>query len=276
MWDILVIQDPFRKGLQMTALAGTNVLITGASGGFGQEMSRQFLQAGSRIVMTDLSKAKLEAVVAEIRQTIHTGQVLACLEGDLSTRAGCEQLYAEVQALGVEVEILVNNAGITQYGRLHEVPTEKWETLMQVNLLAPMRLSNLFIPDMIARQKGHLVNISSILGWVGTAGRAPYTASKFGLRGFGEALHQELKPYNIKVTNVYPFFSRTPILDVPQYGTLPRKTRPDKLVSDPADVIREVMKGIRQDKLHLFPDKTAKRIHIIKRFMPWALRYLNK
>ncbi|MGB0383988.1 MAG: SDR family NAD(P)-dependent oxidoreductase [Ardenticatenaceae bacterium] len=260
----------------MTTLAGINVLITGASGGFGQEMIRQFLQAGSRVVVTDLSQDKLEAAVAKVRETIRTGKVLGCIESDLSTRAGCEQLFADVQALGVEVEVLVNNAGIAQFGRLDQVPADKWEMLMQVNLLAPMRLSSLFIPGMIARQKGHLVNISSMAGWVGPEGLAPYAASKFGLRGFGEALHEELKPHNIKVTNVYPFFSRTPILDSPGYGSLPRQKLPDKMITDPVDVIGEVIKGIREDKLHIFPDKTAKQLHMIRRFVPWALPYVNR
>lgn len=259
----------------MSKLQNTVVLITGAAGGFGQEMARQFLQAGSRVVLTDLDKARLEALVVEIRQTIHTGKVLGCIAGDLSTAEGCQQLFADVQALGENVEILVNNAGIAQFGRFDEVPTAKWELLMQVNLLSPMRLSHLFMPGMIERRQGHIVNISSLAGWVGSRGLAAYSASKFGLRGFGEGLHDELKRYNVQVTNVYPFFSRTPILDSPRYGTLTQPPLSDKMITDPADVIQAVIEGIRNNQLHVFPDRTAKVAHFIKRFIPRALPYVT-
>ncbi len=238
-------------------------------------MARQFLQAGSQVVLTDLDKGVLEALVIEIRQTIHTGKVLGCIASDLSTAEGCQQLFEDVQALGEDVQILVNNAGIAQFGRFDEVPTEKWELLMQVNLMAPMRLTHLFTPGMIERREGHVVNISSLAGWVGSTGLASYSASKFGLRGFGEALHDELKRYNIKVTNVYPFFSRTPILNVPTYGSLNSPGIADSAITDPVDVIQEVVKGIRNDQLHLFPDRTAKVAHFVKRFIPRALPYIT-
>jgi len=260
----------------MSKLQDTVVLITGAAGGFGKEMARQFLQAGSRVVLTDLDKGGLETLVTDIRQTIHTGKVLGCIAGDLSTAAGCEQLFEEVQALDEQVEILVNNAGLAQFGRFDEVPTAKWELLMQVNLLAPMRLSHLFMPSMIERKQGHIVNISSLAGWVGSRGLAPYSASKFGLRGFGEALHDELKRYNVQVTNVYPFFSRTPILDSPGYGSLKRPPLSDKMVTDPVKVIQEVIEGVRKNQLHVFPDKTARMVHFMKRFAPRFLPYITK
>ena len=259
----------------MSKLQDTVVLITGAAGGFGQEMARQFLQAGSRVVLTDLDKGALEALVVEIRQTIHTGKVLGCIAGDLSTAEGCQQLFEGVQALGQHVDILVNNAGIAQFGRFDEVPAEKWELLVQINLLAPMRLSHLFIPGMIERRRGHIVNISSLAGWIGSRGLTSYTASKFGLRGFGEALSDELKPHNVQVTNAYPFFSRTPILDSPSYGTLERAPQSERMFTEPEEVIQQVIKGIRNNQLHVFPDRMAKIAHLIRRFIPRALPYIT-
>jgi short-subunit dehydrogenase len=262
----------------MTQLREAVVLITGAAGGFGQELTRQLLMAGSRLILTDLDKAVLQQRVEVIQREVTTGEVLAYLATDLSSHEGCEALYHQVKALGVPVDILINNAGIAVYGRMDEVPPQKWERLMQVNLIAPMQLSTLFVADMIARQKGHIVNISSIAGWTPLPGLTHYAASKFGLRGFSEGLFAEVKAYNVKVTTVYPFFSRTPILECERYGTLAEEFEniPEDLITDPAEVIRETIQGIIRDKLHVFPDAIAKRIHLIKRYSPQLLDWIGK
>jgi len=147
---------------------------------------------------------------------------------------------------------------------------------MQLNLLAPMRLCNLFLPKMTARGSGHIVNISSLAGWVGSHGLSAYCASKFGLRGFGESLSADLEDTGVHVTNVYPCFSRTPILDSPQFGYEEKRVVPDYLVSDPSDVVGKILQGIRKNKLHVFPDKHARRIHYLKRFTPWVIPMLNR
>lgn len=261
----------------MTQLSQAVILITGASGGFGQELTRQLLEAGSRLILTDIDETVLRQRVAEIQPQVKTGEVLACLAADLSTRAGCETLYHQVRALDIPVDILINNAGIGLFGRMDEVPSEKWELLMQVNLLSPMRLSALFAADMISRRRGHIVNISSLAGWVAFGGMAHYATSKFGLRGFSEGLFQEVKDYNVKVTAVYPFFSRTPILESERYGTLAQEFQgfPEDMVTDPADVMRATIQAIVRNQLHVFPDKTAKTVHLLKRYFPQLLDRIN-
>ncbi|AUT02329.1 short-chain dehydrogenase [Nostoc sp. CENA543] len=261
----------------MTQLSQTVILITGASGGFGQELTKQLLAAGSRLILTDIDETVLRQRVTEIQQQVKTGEVLACLAADLSTSAGCETLYHQVKTLNIPVEILINNAGIGLFGRMDEVPQDKWERLMQVNLLSPMRLSALFAADMITRRQGHIVNISSLAGWSAINGLAHYSASKFGLRGFSEGLYQELKDYNVKVTAVYPFFSRTPILESERFGTLAKQFQgfPEDLVTDPADVMRATIQGIICNQLHVFPDKTAKTVHLLKRYFPRLLDWVN-
>jgi short-subunit dehydrogenase len=261
----------------MTQLYEAVVLITGASGGFGQELTRQLLEASSQLILTDIDEAILCERVKEIQTRVKTGNILACLSADLSTREGCETLYHQVKTLNVSIDILINNAGIALYGRMDEIPNEKWERLMQVNLLAPMRLSALFATDMIKSQKGHIVNISSAAGWVGIVGLTPYTASKFGLRGFSEGLFNELKDHNVKVTAVYPFFSRTPILQLEKYGTLAKNNLilPEYLVTDPAKVMSQAIQGIIHNKLHVFPDAAAKGIHLLNRYFPQLIDIIS-
>ena len=246
------------------------VVLTGATGGFGKELTRQLLQAGSRLILTDLERASLDNLANRVSKEINTGKIITCIESDLSNREGCEQLYHQVKALDIPVDILINNAGMGLFGRMDEVPANKWEQLMQVNLLTPMRLSSLFAADMIDRAQGHIVNISSLAGWIAPAGMAHYSTSKFGLRGFSEGLANELKPHNIKVTAVYPFFSRTPILQSEGYGILAKNAQglPDYLVTDPAQVMAKTIKAITRNQLHVFPDKMARGIYILKRYFP--------
>jgi short-subunit dehydrogenase len=254
----------------MTELNNAVILITGAAGGFGRELTRQLLQAGSRLILTDLDLDSLRDRALKIQQEISTGEIITCLASDLSQSEGCNHLYHSVKTLNIPVDILINNAGIGLFGRMDEVPAQKWEKLMQVNLIAPMRLSSLFTPDMIDRRQGHIVNISSLAGWIAPAGMAHYCSSKFGLRGFSEGLFHELKSYNIKVTVVYPFFSRTPILQCERYGTL-AQTRGDlseKLVTDPARVMATTIKAIQSDRLHVFPDRLAYSLYLLKRYFP--------
>ncbi|MBE9050561.1 SDR family NAD(P)-dependent oxidoreductase [Nostocales cyanobacterium LEGE 11386] len=260
----------------MTQLDKAVVLITGASGGFGQELTRQLLGAGSRVILTDLDEVVLRERVEVIQREVSNGDVLACLAVDLSTCEGCETLYRQVKALNIPIDILINNAGIAFIGRMDEIPSEKWERLMQINLLAPMRLSALFGADMIARQKGHIVNISSLAGWWAPMGLAHYATSKFGLRGFSEALFHEVKHYNVKVTAVYPFFSRTPILQSERFGTLAKNLHsfPEHLATDPAQVMRATIQGIIHNKLHVFPDAIAKSAHLLKRYSPEVLNWI--
>ena len=234
-------------------------------------MTTQFRSAGCRLVLTDLADEALAPATEAAGESL-----LVATTADLATDAGCDALMASCEDAGVVPDVLVNNAGIGVSGRLDHIPREKWESLMQLNLLAPMRLCNRLLPAMVARGSGHIVNISSLAGWIGTRGLAAYCASKYGLRGFGEALAEDLRVHDIMVTNVYPCFSRTPILDSPQYGDQQRRAVPEAIISEPQDVVAEIIRGVRRNRLHVFPDRQARRIHILKRYAPWLIPVLNR
>ena len=264
----------------MKSLRGKIVLITGASGGFGQTMIRQFLQAESKLILTDLREDSLRQTAETIHAALGKGvakeNILGCFGADLGTAAGAERVFQECQAITPYIDILVNNAGIAVYGLHTDVPQDKWELLMQINLLAPMRLTAKFAPAMMQRRSGHIVNISSVAGLVGTSGLTSYCAAKFGVRGFGEALSTDLRRYHVDVTNIYPFFARTPILQAEQFGSQPRRTVPDELVDDPDMIIAELIKGIRRRKLHVYPGKMSKRINFLKRVAPWMISLVEQ
>lgn len=253
----------------MTDFNNATVLITGAGGGFGRELTRQFMAAGSRVILHDLNSAMLRAVRDKIDS--ESPQVLAWITADLSESAGCQALFDQVAAAGLQPDILINNAGIGFGGRFDCVPRDRWEQVMQVDLLSPMRLCELFLPKMIERRSGHIVNISSIAGWVGAKRLTSYCAAKFGLRGFSESLSKDVEEYGINVSTIYPWFSRTPILDSMHFGPEEKVDVPDDVVTDPTDVVAEMLQGISKNKLHIFPDKMARRMQFLKRHVPGLL-----
>ena len=255
----------------MTNPANKTVLITGAGGGFGRQMVLQFRAAGAKLILTDISDDALHGAVDDAGD-----ELVASVIADLASEKGCDALLEACRSLDVVPDILVNNAGIGIAGRLDHIPRDDWESLMQLNLLAPMRLCNSFLPGMVERGSGHIVNISSIAGWTAAEGLSAYCASKFGLRAFGVSLAADLEDTDIQVTNVYPCFSRTPILDSPQHGYEEHRVVPEYLISDPAKVVERIVRGVRRNRLHVFPDMYARIIHYLTRFAPWLLRVLDR
>jgi len=259
------------KRNSMTNPANKTVLITGAGGGFGRHMARRFRDAGAKLILTDITVRALRGVTEDAGD-----DVIASVAADLATEEGCGEVAGVCTSHDVVPDILVNNAGLAVVGRLDHVPRESWETLMQLNLLAPMRLCNLFLPGMVERGSGHVVNISSIAGWVGSQGLSSYCAAKFGLRGFGESLAADLEGTDVHVTNVYPCFSRTPIIDSPQFGYEQRRGVPEYLISDPSDVVARIIDGVRRNKLHVFPDRYARGMYYLSRYAPWLMSILER
>ena len=234
-------------------------------------MVRQFRAAGSKLILTDISDRALGEAVADAGNDL-----VAPVVADLATGEGCAAIAATCRSGDLVPDILVNNAGIGLAGRLDHVPRDDWETLMQLNLLAPMRLCNSFVPGMVERGSGHIVNISSLAGWVGSRGLSAYCASKFGLRGFGESLAADLEGTGVQVTNIYPCFSRTAIIDSPQYGYEQQRVVPEYLISEPSVVVARMIKGVRRNRLHVFPDRHSRLVHYLTRFVPWLVPLLDR
>ncbi len=253
----------------MTDVRKKLVLITVACGGFGEHMVTQFLDRDCRLIVTDVDDSRIADLIEKCPD--RKGQIVSTFSADLSTPIGCADLYTHCDRQQLTPDILINNAGIALAGRHEQVPQDRWEKLLNLNLFAPLRITGQFLPKMLQRASGHIVNISSLAGWVGAPNLSVYVASKFGLRGFGESLAAEAAKKNVHVSNVYPSFSRTPILESDQFGMGKRIPIPDKLISDPADVVARMIKGIERNRLHIFPDNIALRAHYLKRFAPWAM-----
>ncbi len=250
-------------------LRGKKILITGAAGGFGQEFIRQFLEMGSQLILTGRNKSKLEATAKESTSSLPDvqGKILGLIEADFEDTKNCDEVYRRCMTITHEVDMLVNNAGIITYGNFYDVPRDKWESLVQIDLLSAMRLTYLFLPSMLKNGQGHIVFMSSIAGFVGTMRSAAYSASKFGLNGFGMSLYGEVHSKGVDVTIICPFWADTPILASADYGSKPTKKMNRFFVDSAEDVIKESINGIRRRKLFVYPGKFAKIIRFGSRFI---------
>lgn len=251
----------------MKQLQGQVTLITGAAGGFGRALTRLLLREGCALILADRRSEQLRdaAAAAASSASAAPGRLLGFVAADLSAPAGAAALHRAAVGISPRVDILVNNAGLGIYGRIDQIPAERWEAVMQVNLLAPMRLTALFLPQMLARGSGHIVNICSAASLVGARGLSVYGASKFGLRGFTEALAQDVRRHGVDVTGIYPFFARTPILKSEQFGGEPPAGVPDRLIGDPERIMAALVRGIKGRQLHIYPDPIARLIDLLRR-----------
>jgi short-subunit dehydrogenase len=187
-------------------ISDSTILITGASGGIGGAIARQLAQRGATLILINRDSDKLAAFAAELRAS--GGKVIP-LAGDLATPGEPARLVQAALDQAGTVDILVNCAGVQNFGFFAEESAADTATLFNINTIAPIALTNALLPHLLKKGKGQIVNLGSIFGSIGFPCFASYSASKFALRGFSEALRRELAGSGIGVTYVAPRFTRT-------------------------------------------------------------------
>jgi short-subunit dehydrogenase len=244
---------------------GKTVLITGAFGGFGQKFMKNLLNSGAKLILTDIAEKPIADVFKEEGiSTEYEKNVLATIVVDLISKGGPQELYDKCKAIG-EVDVIIHNAGTGVGGFFQDIPFEKTEMLLKLMVNAPMEVTHLFLPDFIKRKSGQFVFISSVAGVVATYYGLGYTASKFAIKAFGMGLHQEVKRAGIKVSVVYPFFTRTNIIKAATYGNAPIPPLPNFIINDPDKVIAETMRGMNRNKLHIRPGGYSKYMYFMSK-----------
>jgi uncharacterized protein len=175
-------------------------LITGASSGIGFELARQAAADGRNLILVARHQPALDAAADELRRTVtvHT------IAHDLSQPGGAQEVYHRVQALGAEVDCLVNNAGFGDYGEFARCDLAKQERMIAVNITALTALTRLFIPAMIERGRGHILNMASVTGFLPGPLMSVYFATKHFVLAFSEALAEEVRGSGVQVTALCP------------------------------------------------------------------------
>lgn len=223
-------------------LLDKKILITGAAGGLGQEIARQLSKHGAQLALLDRNEERLMQIRSEINQS--GGRAVSILN-DFSQENAAETIVQEVaQKLG-DIDMLINSAGMLDFTYFAEQHPGRISQIMYVNTIVPMLLSRALLPRMLTRNAGHIVNIGSIFGSIGFPHYASYSASKFALRGFSQALRRELFDSNIQITYVAPRAIKTPINNDASTEMM-RATK--STMDDPKQVAAEIIRAIIQQK----------------------------
>jgi len=218
------------------ALAGQVAVITGAGRGIGAAIAKKLSSLGATAVLCGRARDALESVARTITEAGGKTEVVSC---DVTSLASVEAAAGHVEASFGRVDILVNNAGIRGLeGRLHQLPPESWEQILNTNLRGVYYAVRAFAPMMIQARSGHIINISSLAGKNALPNGAAYAASKWGLNGLSYSLAEELRGYNIRVAVICPGSTNTELS--PHAGKDPGK------ILQPEDVAHAVAMLVTQ------------------------------
>lgn len=192
-------------------LTGQRALVTGASSGIGKEIARRLAREGANLVLTARRRERLEELAREL-EAAH-GIKVAVEAIDLSTPDAAAALYERTEGKGLAVDVLVNNAGFGDYEDFLAAPWSRYAEMLQLNVVALTQLTRLFLPRMVERSHGHVMNVASVGAYIPTPQFAVYAASKAYVRNFTEALDYELKGTGVRAISVCPGGTRTEFLD---------------------------------------------------------------
>jgi short-subunit dehydrogenase len=176
-------------------------LVTGASSGIGAELARELARHGHDLVLTARTLAPMERLAAEL--AAH-GAGTVVIAADLGQPGGAAALANAIEARGLVVDVLVNNAGLGAVGRLHQMDPQRIGEMLQVNIVALTELTRMLLPGMVARRRGKVMLVSSTAGFQPGPGMAVYFATKAYVLSFGEAMAYELRGTGVTVTVLCP------------------------------------------------------------------------
>ena len=199
------------------------VLITGASSGFGEDAARLFAQEGCKVVLAARRLERLQELAEEIQNG--GGEALA-IPVDVNEPAEITIMVQTALDLYGKIDILFSNAGFGSVDWFEDLdPVRHIETLVRVNLIGTMLVTRAVIPHMLERSTGHIINMSSVAGLIAPPTLSNYSASKYGVRAFTDALRREVAPLGIKVTGIYPGWAATEFWKVLQAN---RSKKPER------------------------------------------------
>jgi len=178
------------------------VIITGASSGFGEDAAMLFAREGCKVVVAARRIDRLQTLVEKIQKD--GGEAIA-IPVDVVDRDEIEVMVRSTIDHYGQIDILFNNAGFGRLDWLENLdPARDIETQMDVNLLGLTQVTRAVLPHMLARKRGHIINMSSVAGWIAAPLYTIYSATKFGVRGFTDSLRREVAPFGIHVSGIYP------------------------------------------------------------------------
>ena len=270
---------PFSSSLPLSALsssspsaagndASTNrrVLVTGGASGLGLALATAFLERGDRVMITDLAATddRPESVPAEAHY----------LRLDVRSEDEWQAARAEVETVWGGLDVLVNNAGIAQGGRIEYLTEDDWRRIVDINLLGVARGCRTFVPMLKSQGSGRLVNTASLAGLVHPPTMSSYTAVKAAVVAISESLRWELEPFGLGVSVICPSFFRTNLASSLNTSDPAASGFASKLIDraelDAGQIAAEVMTALDAGEFLILPDPDARKNYRAKRFLPGA------
>ena len=257
----------------MRSFAGKHIVVTGAAFGIGRALASCLAEHGAMLHLVDINQEGLDQLASEI-----SGSVAATWQCDLSSAADTDRWLDQLQGFPEPIDGLINNAGVAYYGATESMTMEQWDWLMNINLHAPIRITQRLIPALMQRPDAHIVNMCSVAGLVAGGRFAAYHTSKFGLIGFTEAIRAEFGRRGIGVTAICPGPVQTDLYDSAE------STRADQVVPKPPawvcttaeKVAIKTLAAMKKNKRQVLITPTAHGLFHMKKFIPGLIDFANQ
>ena len=260
-------------------LANRTAVITGAAGGIGRAIAVSLARRGCNLALSDIDESGLTGTADLVREH---GVRVSQHRIDVADRVAVAHFPDVVATEHSGVDVLVNNAGVAVGGTFEQVSDEDFEWLFEINFWGVVRMTRAFLPLLRMSDDARVVNLSSIYGMIAPPGQVAYSASKFAVRGFSEALRHELEGSGIGVTVVHPGGVATSIAEnarvpagVSEEEIARRRAKYRKLLRLPPEIAGEtIVRGIERRERRILVGSDAKTISLIARLMPvsyWKL-----
>ena len=242
------------------------VLITGASSGIGKQTAIEFAKLGSSIILVARRKNKLEQVENELKQFNVNTLVCVC---DVSKKDQVDELSKIVLQKFDSVDILVNNAGFAIYGSVSDLSIDEIESQMETNYFGMIYCVKNFLPLMLKKKSGHIVNVASVGASFSVPGVSSYCATKFAMLGFSEGLKHELYGTGVGLTVVSPIMVRTPLFEHPSFTNFSKFSTGVSLSSE--TVAKTIIKASNSSRLEIVVPSVARAAIWFKQTFPFLI-----
>ena len=266
----------------MKDLKDKTCFLTGAASGIGRSFAFALAKQGMKLFITDINTEGLEQVKIEIEQE-HPDIIIYSMKCDVSKLIDFEEAFKEFYSKLGDVDLLINNAGIGVADTLANIDLELWKNVLDINLMSIIYSLKVFLPHMLERKSGHIVNVSSGAGIFGSSEPLPYITSKFAVVGLSEGLFSHLKNYDINVSVIVPGYIKTNIFD----SGIKNSNYDPKMLKDfgkekledvynswmeniinsamsPDVAVRKYIRQIKKDQLYIFDSASIKNILALK------------
>jgi len=240
---------------------GKWALVTGASAGIGAALARELASQGAKLILTARRRERLEALAAELAAQGTEARVVAA---DLNDPAAPQQIYDATEGAGLAVDILINNAGLGQYGAFYANRAEQDARQVRINCEAVVRLSRLFVPRMIERRRGWVLMVSSMASFQPIPYCATYAATKVFDRFLSLGLAAEVEPFGVKVTALCPGPVPTEFSAVAGWSGMSRRLRSQTA----EEVARKAIGALARGQRTIIPSRKGAFLMSLERFVP--------